>query len=363
MTKTLILFAAALLATAAEAQTARQVGSLPRAGGRPLQAVAGLETEYGEIRTSEGARLRTIATRPARARGRLPAIMLIQWVSCSSVDFDSSRRGLLRDLATESGLVLLRVERAGTGDSEGVPCAQLDYDTEVRHYREALAQLARHRWVDPARIVLFGSSLGATTAPLVAAGSQVAGIVVQGGGALTYVERMINFDRVYLERSGRYSPGQIHEEMVRRIPFHVEYLLGRRTPEQIERERPELAGVWASVRGSGPGSHYGRPYAWHWQAAATDFLEAWTNVRAPVLVLYGEYDQFETRHGHRLIADTLNRLRPGSATFVEVPRADHDLDLFASADDAYAYRGPRPGRDAFLPAMLDWIRRTTRSSR
>jgi len=191
----------------------------------------------------------------------------------------------------------------------------------------------------------------------------VAGIVVQGGGALTYVERMINFDRNFLERSGNYAPSQIHEEMARRIPFHVEYLLGRKRPLEVERERPELAGVWASIRGSEPNTHYGRPFAWHWQAAATDFLEAWTQVRAPVLVLYGEYDQFETRHGHRLIADTLNRLRPGSATFVEVPGADHDLDLFASAEDAYAYRNPQVRRSEFLPTMIGWIRRVTGQQR
>ena len=87
-----------------------------------------------------------------------------------------------------------------------------------------------HPWVDPDRIIIYGSSLGSTTAPLVAQGKKVAGIAVQGGGAVTYLERMINFDRLYLERSGKYRPDQIHEEMIRRIPFHVEYLVNRKTP-------------------------------------------------------------------------------------------------------------------------------------
>ena len=55
--------------------------------------------------------------------------------------------------------------------------------------------------------MIYGSSLGSTTAPLVAQGKKVAGIIVQGGGAVTYLERMINFDRLYLERSGRYRAG------------------------------------------------------------------------------------------------------------------------------------------------------------
>ena len=356
----LLVVALLMLAPAAAQGAARLVGDLPRKDGTALVDLPGLETEYGVVRTSEGTRLRTILTRPSSARGRLPAIMLAQWVSCGSLDVPADHSGLLRTIAETSGMVFVRIERSGTGDSEGVPCSALDYDTEVRHYREALDQIARHLWVDPARIIIFGNSLGSTTAPLVADGKKVAGVAVQGGGALTYLERMINFDRIYLERSGKYSPAQIHEEMNRRIPFQVEYLLGRKPPNQIERERPELRGVWQSIRGGAEAPpHYGRPHAWHWQAASKDFLEAWTKVQAPVLVIYGEYDQFETRHGHQLIADTLNKLRPGSATFIEIPKADHEIEVYASADDAYAYRNPTVRPELLAQPLIDWAKRVT----
>lgn len=358
--RSLHVLAMLIAALPAHAQQARLVGDLPRKDAKPLVSLPGLETEYGHIRTSEGVRLRTILSRPAGTRDRLPAIMLTQWVSCGSLDFSGTRPGLLQDLAQQSGMVLIRIERAGSGDSEGPACSALDYDTEVRHYREAFDQIGRHPWVRADRIVLFGNSLGATTAPLVAQGKRVAGIVVQGGGAVTYLERMINFDRFYLERSGKYAPAQIHEEMNRRIPFQVEYLLRRKTPEQIEREQPDLRGVWQSIRGGAEAPpHYGRPYAWHWQAASKDFLEAWTKIDAPVLVFHGQYDQFEPRHGHQLIADTLNKLRPGSATFVEVAGGDHELEFYASAEDAYAYRNPQVRREAFVKPMLEWIRRVT----
>ena len=355
-----LMAALVLWSGAGEAQTSRLAGDLPRKEARPLTSLPGLETEYGQVRTSEGHRLRTILTRPAGTEGRLPALFLAQWVSCGSLDFAGDRPGLLRDLAEQSNMVLVRVERAGTGDSEGPACAELDYDTEVRHYREAFDQIARHPWVDPDRIIIFGNSLGSTTAPLIAEGKRVAGIAVQGGGAVTYLERMINFDRLYLERSGQYRPEQIHEEMLKRIPFHVEYLLGAKTPGQIARERPDLAGVWETIRGGAEAPpHYGRPYAWHWQAARKDFLEAWTKVDAPVLVIHGEYDQFEPRHGHELIATTLNRLRPGSATFVEVPRADHELELYASPEDAYAYKDPVVRRELLVKPLVEWARKVT----
>ena len=353
------LFALALVSSAAPAEV-RLVGDLPRKDGKPLIDLPGLETEYGSVKTSEGVRLRTILTRPAGARDRLPAIMLAQWVSCGSLDFGADRQNELRMIADRSGMVLIRVERSGTGDSEGVPCSELDYDTEVRHYREAFDEIARHPWVDSSRIIIFGSSLGSTTAPLIAQGKDIAGIAVQGGGAVTYLERMINFDRIFLERSGKYTPAQIHEEMTRRIPFHVEYLINGKTPEQIERERPDLKGVWQSIRGGAEAPpHYGRPYAWHQEAAKHDFLEAWTNIRAPVLVIHGEYDQFEPEHGHRLIADNVNKLRPGSATFIQIPKADHNIDVYPSADDAYADRNGTPRRDLLAQPIIEWARKIT----
>ena len=339
---------------------ARLAGNLPRKDGKPLVSLSGVETEYGAVRTSEGIRLRTIITRPSGSSGRLPAIMLAQWVSCGSLDFTARSPSSLRRIAETSGIVLVRVERSGTGDSEGEPCSSLDYDTEVRHYREAFDQIARHPWIDPDRIVIYGNSLGSTTAPLIAEGKKVAGVAVQGGGALTYLERMINFDRIFLERSGKYSPAEIQEEMNRRIPFHVEYLVNGKTPDRVERDRPELAGVWQKIRGGAEAPpHYGRPYAWHQQAAKKDFHEAWTKVRAPVLVVYGEYDQFETRHGHKLIADTINKLRPGSATFIELPKADHELHYYASAEDAYAYRNPTVRDEIFVGHLMDWVKRVT----
>jgi pimeloyl-ACP methyl ester carboxylesterase len=334
------------------------VGDLPRKAGKPLTDLPGLQTEYGLVRTSEGTRLRTILTRPAGSTAKLPAILLAQWVSCGSVDFGPASQSELKMIAKLSGMVFIRVERSGDGDSEGVPCSELDYDTEVRHYREAFEQLARHAWVDPERMIVWGSSLGSTTAPLIAQGKKVAGIAVQGGGAVTYLERMINFDRIYLERSGKYAPAQIQEEMSKRIPFHVEYLVNGKTPKQVERERPDLQGVWASIRGGAEAPpHYGRPYAWHQQAAKKDFLEAWTNIQAPVLVIHGEYDQFEPEHGHRLIVDTLNKLRPGSATFIQISKADHSIDVYASAEDAYANRNGKRSRELLAQPIVDWAKR------
>ena len=353
---TLIMFFLSL-ASVAGAQTVRLTGELPRKEARPLEATPGLETEYGDVRVSDGYRLRTILTRPAGTRGKLPAIFLAQAVSCGSLELPPESQSTMRQLPLRSGLAFIRVERAGTGDSEGPACAALDYDTEVRHYREALDQLAQHPWVDPDRILIYGSSLGSTTAPLIAQGKNVAGIFIQGGGALTYLERMVNFDRFFFERSGKFPPMEVHDRVLKSVRFNQEYLLGRKTPEQVERDNPELAGVWQSMRGTAEAPpHYGRPHAWHWQAAAKNFLAAWAKVEAPVLVLYGQYDQFEPRHGHEMIVDAVNGLRPGTATFVEMKGIDHSLTAYPSAYAAYREEAGKLDREAFLVPVLGWLK-------
>ena len=342
----------------ANAQT-RLVGDLPRKdAARPLESLSGLETEYGAVRTSGGYRLRAIVTRPSGAVGKLPAIFHTQAVSCGSLEVPHDAKTTLGELAKRSGMVLIRIERAGTGDSEGPACSALDYNTEVRDYRHAFEQLAKHHWVDPDRIFIYGSSLGSTTAPLVAQGKKVAGVVVQGGGAHTYLERMIAFDRQFLERSGKYPPQQIHDEMIRRISFHEQYLVGKKTPQQVEKEFPQLAGVWESIRGGAEAPpHYGRPYAWHWQAAEKNFPAAWAKIDAPVLVFYGEFDQFEPVQSHQAIVDTVNGLRPGTARLVVLENIDHSLRRFPNAVAAYRGEGGEATRDAMLVPMIEWLTR------
>ena len=156
------MMAAGLLAASAQARPAALTGDLPRRATTPVEDTPGLETQYGAVRVADGVRLRTFLTRPDGATQPLPAVFLVQWVSCGSLEFRQARPNLLRDIAQASGMVLIRVDRSGTGDSQGVACDRLDHDTEIAHYRAALDQLARHPWVDPDRLVIFGSSLGAT---------------------------------------------------------------------------------------------------------------------------------------------------------------------------------------------------------
>lgn len=334
---------------------------LPRQNNKPLENITGVNTYYGSVQVEPGVQLRTLISRPKSLDEPLHPLLFTQWVSCGSIELKEGAGGKMGMLARESGLALVRVDRAGAGDSQGPSCGNLDYETEVKHYVSAFEKLLKDKRIDATKIYVLGESLGSTTAPLIASrlqenGYNIEAVMVQGGGALTHLERMINFDRFYLERRPNAVPrAQIHEQMNLRIMFHSEYLLKNRYPDEIAKDSPAMLAVRNDVRGLEKDNHYGRPFAWHQQAAKQNFLAAWESLNAKVLVIFNQFDQFETRHGHEIIVDTVNRKSPGSADLVVQKGLGHSSWRYDSIDQAYAYEAGVSGTDVTAKAILNWL--------
>lgn len=355
---------AALSLSPAEAASMRESGdALSRKDERPLENIAGVDTVYSSATTRSGVRLRVLISTPAGATKKLHPLLFTQWVSCDSIEYAPGDGALeiLAELARRSGLALVRVERSGTGDSEGPGCDELDYETELADYVDTYTSVLKSSNLDASRVFIFGSSLGSTTAPLLAreleaAGFDIAGVAVQGGGALTHFERMLVFDRLYLERRpDKVARDTIHRQMLDRATFQTEYLIKGRHPDAIAKDSAAMAAVRADTRGLGEKNHYGRPFAWHQQAARRDFLGAWAALEADVLVLFNSLDQFETRHGHALIAETIGRTRSDAATFIENDGLDHGSRRFASPEAAYANQGAVPEQRRVAGQLVKWF--------
>jgi pimeloyl-ACP methyl ester carboxylesterase len=335
----------------------RLTGDLPRRENSPLEEIAGLDSRYGVLRAPDGRRLRTILTRPSGTTGRLPAILFVQWLSCDSIELPEKQQDgwnrMLRRVAQESGHLMMRTEKPGVGDSEG-DCATLDYDTELSIHRAAFAALRRSDDVDPDRIVVFGASMGGNYAPLVAAGEKLAGVMIWGGGAKSWFERTLGFERRAKEFDA--VPAAELDTYMRSLErFLPAYLLDGKDPATIAREQPALAGVWEKIIGTGSGTHYGRPLAFHQQAAAKDWAAAWERVDAPVLALYGEYDWSDDAAAHRLVADIANRRGAGRGEFAVIPATDHHFERFRDAGAAYRGEGGLNNADAAVSVMLRWL--------
>ena len=101
---TCALMCAGLLASPVAGGATSVVGNLPRASDGPVEALPGVDTEFGVLQVGDDTQLRTIVTRPTGARGRLPAVLFVQWLSCDSIelrpDANDGWSAMLRSLIT-----------------------------------------------------------------------------------------------------------------------------------------------------------------------------------------------------------------------------------------------------------------------
>lgn len=283
----------------------------------------GTDVAYTQIANPRGLRQRAILTRPAGAAARRPAILFVPWLSCDSIEAPLGASPgidqLLGEIASESGWVMLRVDKPGVGDSEGV-CADTDLETEIDGSRAALAWLRAHPWVDPARIVIMGHSFSGAFLPMVAEETPIAGYIVLNSWVRTWMERLLEFERLQAESSDL-APAEVSERQRALAEFYTLFLEQQKTPRQVLAERPELASVWNDA----PEHQYGRSARFHHQLQRVNAARGWSRVAVPTLVIWGDADLIMHRTDHERLAALVNRNRPGAAELVVIPGANHGL--------------------------------------
>lgn len=291
-------------------------------------------TVYGVV-VSGSNRLRTITTIPNRTvNGRLPAVLFIQWLSCGSLELPAKSMDgtdtLLRSFANSNQLIFMRVDRPGTGDSEGGPCVDCGLEEELGAYRSALAQLKKRTDVDTSRIFLFGISLGGSLAPIVGQGQNIAGYMVTGVCTQTWFEHMLDIERRRLKHSG-YSPRDISDQVKQFTKFYNEYYIGKKTPVQVATEFPALKSLWYD-----DAEHqYGRPARFYHAVQDLNIEGAWQNVRVPVLVAFGENDWIMSYEDHARVKEIVDMNGRDLVTFKVLKGLDHNLDRYQSAEDSF----------------------------
>jgi pimeloyl-ACP methyl ester carboxylesterase len=316
-----------------------------------LESIPGCRVEYGSVVSPRGHRVRTVVARPEQARGKLPALLFIPWLSCDAVEAPGDPDGwmqLLRGLS-QRGWVVMRVEKPGIGDSDGPDCFSNDLEIDLDAYRAAIRELRGLDGVDPSRIVLFGGSIGGALAPLLAVEQPVAGLIASGTFSRTWYEHMLEFERQRLTLAGR-PPAEINRAMAGFAELYALYLGQRLTPGEVVAKRPDLAPLWSDS----PDGQYGRPAAYYHQVARVNVEEAWAKLDVPVLILHGEYDWMMSPAEHEHIRDLVNARRPESATLVTLPRTDHNLDVYPSQEDAFAGRNGRFEPD-LIGRVATWL--------
>ncbi|SHG54435.1 PDZ domain-containing protein [Flagellimonas flava] len=293
----------------------------------------GLDTYYEEVTSIYGVTQRTIITKPKK-NGKQPAVVLIGGLSCSSIETYPGRRGnwvqTIKDLVEKSGMVVMRIEKPGVGDSQG-DCSQSDFITDLEGYRAALRNLKSKPYVDPDKIVVYGSSMGSALAPLLANEFNLAGVISDGTFFKTWYEHMLEIERRILQFQGN-SESEIVEKMNKYyIPLYYGMLIEKKTYQEVVDAYPALA----AYNYHSPAHMYGRPVAYYQQLQDFNLAGQWEKLKVPVRILRGQNDWIMSSFDNHMIMEVLERNGHQDHILHEYPGLDHWNTIHKTPKDSF----------------------------
>jgi pimeloyl-ACP methyl ester carboxylesterase len=350
-------FRALLLVCLGVTQYARG-DDLPRKTKAARESYPNVDVIYDSVTTPHGERLRTIITKPHDAKQKLPVIFVAGWLSCDSVEAPADTKdasGLVfRGLAQVPEFALFRVDKQGVGDSEGV-CSETDFDSELAGYRAAFRALKNYDFIDSNRVYILGISNGGGFAPLVpeseAEQRQVRGYISVGGWAKTWLEHMLEIERLRFALMGK-SPADVTESMKKASTLYYEWLIKGRPVDDILKEQPQLADLWPE--GKDHARLYGRPLAFYEQLQKLNIAAAWSNVKVSTYAMRGAFDWIMSPEDAGLIASYVNANRQLAFSY-EVPQMGHTFQHYLSLADAF--KGKSAPFDPKVTGLLvDWLK-------
>jgi pimeloyl-ACP methyl ester carboxylesterase len=304
------------------------------AKGKPQEEHPNAQVEYGTVQY-EGNRLRSLLYLPDGV-AQPPVVFFLQGYTCQSIEMRNNNPAKqLIDTWINQGYAVFLVEKPGMGDSESaVPCMEIDFDEELLAFSHAYRDLRQNTLIDNSQIFLFGHSMGGIVAPLLAGEHAPAGIMVFGIVGKNWYDYMID---IYTEQPLLFGTpeAQIKADNRYNLPFVKDLLVHKKSNEELLAS--ELYGDFLQDNGIAQSLEQGYYIARHytyWQALAdVDVPGAWAKVKAPVLVMHGEYDiqAIHPKYGEMIVANVNEQ--GGSASFELFPGTEHAFLKFDSRDE------------------------------
>lgn len=264
--------------------------------------------DLGELAV-DGARLRTLLRVPESCRG---IVVYLQGIACESVEAGPAAE--LADAWAAAELASLRFDKRGVGDSEGAPCRDTDFITELADARAAVTY-ARASGLP---VFVFGHSVGGILAAQLAAGTH--GVLVYGTPVMPWIDCLVDSTQRQLAMRGA-------------------------TDEELAAQLADIHALAAR------GELNGRSAAYHRQLAALDLAAAWQAVDVPILVARGEHDWVVRADDQARIAE----LARGPVDVVDLPGLDHLMGWHPDRDASLQAYGAGASDAALAGATVEWI--------
>lgn len=326
-------------------ETPADLSMLPR----PQEQSADYDIVY-DFAGDAGKRVRTIITKPKK-EGKNPAVLFIQGLAPNSVELAMPQphpyKNIINEL-TKAGFVTMRVDRPGTGDSEGLDVQETTFPDDVTAFRAGLKKLKTYEYVDGANVFVFSHSSGGAIAPLLA-DQGVKGIATFAAFARPWNEHITDqsLRRWKLELL---KEDEIKANLEKEKTIANELFVNKRSPKEIIEAHPDLK-EYLGQYVQGENMIYGMHYKYLRQLAGLDLDGAWSKVSVPVLAMWGEADYAASKADSELIAASVNKKAPGKGKFVSLPGTDHS---YAKSEDQEESFLAGPGGN-FNPIVMETL--------
>jgi pimeloyl-ACP methyl ester carboxylesterase len=303
---------------------------------RPRETSPNAEVIYGEFKYKEGY-VRTIY-KTLKGRQPLGTVFFLQGLPCYSMDnfqpLDKTKQAL--DAMVERGFAVYRMEKGDMGDNMGTPpCETMGYHEELAMYEAGYRHLLTLKAVDTTKILLFGHSMGGTTAPLLAEKFQPRGVVVYGTGFKPWAEYLCD---AYLIQPQYYGEdlAELRPQLEAYKPYLYEFFYGNKPLDDILKQ-PMGRRAMQEILGYNPLTKQaasGRSPQTFKELNQAPVAKAWGNVENDVLAIYGECDinANNAEDMQKLIA-YINQKRPGKGTFWLAKGTSHTFEEVGTMDD------------------------------
>ncbi len=319
----------------------------------PKEDFPNVEIAYETVVSSQGQEIRTIISKPKGLKGKSPALFLIGGLSCSSIEVYPGRpitgwTRVLKDLVTKSNLVFMRVEKPGVGDSNG-HCGCSDFQDDQAAFRAALKSLMSKDYVDPQRVIIYGSSMGSALAPAFANEFNAAGVISDGTFVKSWFEHMLEIERRIRAFQGETPEEITHNLNTGYIPLYYGMLIQKKSYAQVIKEQPQLA----TFNYHDAAHMYGRPVSYYHQVQDFNFAEAWQTLKAPVRIIRGTNDWIMSDEDNDMIIDILKAQGHQDHELYRYPGLDHWNMIHEQAKDSF---DGKPGKweDKISQIIIDY---------
>jgi hypothetical protein len=330
---------------------------------RPKETSTTADVIYGDFKYKEGY-VRTIY-KTLKGKQPIGTIYFLQGLPCYSMDnfqeLDKTKQAI--DAMVERGFAVYRMEKGDMGDNLNTPpCESMGFHEELAMYEAGYKHLLTLKNVDATKILLFGHSMGGTTAPLLAEKFQPRGVAVYGTGVMPWAEYLCNAFLIQPQYYGE-DLAILRTELETYKPFIYDFFYGNKPIEEIIKKPLGLEAMRA-ILDYNPQTKQaasGRSPLTFKELNQVPVQRGWGNFENHVLAVYGECDiNANSAEDMQKLIEYVNKKRPGKGTFWLAKGTSHTFEEIGTMEDFINWQSNKPAfyqyaATKFNPKVFDYV--------